>query len=113
GDRDINGGIARYAEIPGCRRVGQGRGAAIDHRGLADESQRLRRLRGLLQGYQRRQRVVGVELLLDAGEFDELLGKLVGVERIEWILILQLRRQQGQEALKVAGDLLGSQCVRG
>ena len=93
--------------------VGQRRGAAVDHRGLADEAERLGRLRGLLQRYQRRQRVVGVELLLDAGEFDQLLGELVGVERIERVLVLQLRRQQGQEALEVAGDLLRRQRVGG
>jgi hypothetical protein len=32
--------------------------------------------------------------LLDLRELHELLGELVGVERIEWILVLQLRRQQ-------------------
>src|SRR6202034_1127507 len=101
-------------------RAGGGRGAfrqdrraARHHRVLADEAERRGRLRGLLQGYQRRQGVVGVELLLDAGEFNQLLGELVGVERIERILVLQLRRQQGQKALKIAGDLLGSQRVGG
>ena len=74
-------------------------------------AQRLGRLRGLLQRDQRRQRVVGVELLLDAGEFDQLLGELVGVERIERVLVLQLRRQQRQEALEIAGDLLRRQRV--
>ena len=44
-------------------------------------------MRRLLQRNQRGERVVGVELLLDAGEFDQLLGELVGVERIERILI--------------------------
>src|SRR5260370_12761920 len=35
GDRDGDVGIGRNAEIPGGRSVGQGRGAAVDHRGLA------------------------------------------------------------------------------
>jgi hypothetical protein len=62
-------------------------------------------LGSLLQGHQRRQRVIGVELLLHAGEFDELLGELVGVERAERILVLQLRRQELQKALEIASDL--------
>jgi len=43
--------------------------------------------------------------LLDLSEFHQLLGELVGVERIERILIFQLRRQQLQERRKIAGDL--------
>ena len=35
----------------------------------------------------------------------ELLGELVGVERIERVLVFQLRRQQLQEGREVAGDL--------
>jgi len=58
-------------------------------------------LRSLLQRDQGGQRIVGVDLLLDAGELDQLLSKLVGVERAQRILILQLSRQQLQEALKV------------
>jgi len=42
--------------------------------------------------------------LLDTRKLDELLGELVGVERIERILILQLRGQQRQEGLEVARD---------
>jgi hypothetical protein len=42
--------------------------------------------------------------LFDAGKLHELCGKLVGVERIERVLILQLRRQQRQEGLEVVGD---------
>ena len=79
-------------------------GVAIDHRGLADEAQCLRRLRGLLHRDQGRQVFVGLELLLDAGELHQLLGELVGVERIERVLVLQLGRQQGQEALEVSGE---------
>ena len=70
-------------------------------------------MHGLLQRDQRGQRIVGVDLLLDTGEFDELLGELVGVERAERVLILQLGRQQLQEALEVAGDLRVRQRVGG
>ena len=42
-----------------------------------------------------------LELLLDAGELHELLGELVGVERIERVLVLQLRRQQRQKGLEI------------
>ena len=49
--------------------------------------------------------IVGLELLLDAGELDELLGELVGVQRIERVLVLQLRRQELQEGLEVSGQL--------
>ena len=111
GDRDVYGRGAGNAQGPNGLAVGHGGGVAADGHGLADIRQRLGRLRGLLQRNQRRQRVVGVELLLDAGEFNELLGELVGIQRIEWVLVLQLRRQQLQEALKVAGDLLRSQRV--
>ena len=38
--------------------------------------------------------LLALPLLLDAGELHQLLGKLVGVERIERVLVLQLRRQQ-------------------
>ena len=44
-------------------------------------------------------------MLLDLGELHQLLCELVGVERIERILVFQLRRQQLQERCKVAGDL--------
>ena len=67
--------------------------------------QRLRRLCGLLQRYQRGQLIVGLELLFDAGELHELLGELVGVQRIERILVLQLCREQRQKRLKVSGEL--------
>ena len=39
----------------------------------------------------------GLHLLLDAGELHELLGELIGVERIERVLVFQLRGQQLQE----------------
>jgi hypothetical protein len=54
-----------------------------------------------LHGNQRLQIGVHVDLLLDRSKLDELLGELVGVERIERILILQLR---GQQARKCNGD---------
>ena len=47
-----------------------------------------------------------VELLLDPGELHELLGELVGIQRIQRILVLQLRGQQLQERREVSGDLL-------
>jgi hypothetical protein len=37
---------------------------------------------------------VRVDLLLDRSEFDQLLRELIGIERIERILVLQLRGQQ-------------------
>src|SRR6185312_5339323 len=91
-------------ELPRRLGVRQRRGVAGNDRILADELQRLRRLRGLLQRNQRRQRVIGLELLLDAGELDELLGELVCVERVERVLILKLGRQQREEGLEIAGD---------
>ena len=113
GDGDVGGRVVGNAELPCRLAVGECGGTAVDDRRLADEAERLGRLRGLLQGNQRCQRVVGVELLLDAGEFDQLLGELVGVERAERILVLQLGRQQLQKALKVAGDLRVRQRVGG
>ena len=89
------------------------RGRAVDHDRGADEVERRRRLRGLVQRHQGRQGVIRLHLLLDRREFDQLLGELVGVHRAERILVLQLRRQQRQKALKVARDLRGSQCARG
>jgi len=44
---------------------------------------------------------------LDTGEFDELLGELVGIQRVERVLVLQLRGQQRQKSLKVVGDAGG------
>ena len=58
----------------------------------------------LLQRNQRGELVVRLELLLDLRELHELLGELVGVERVERILVLELRGQQLQEGLEVAGD---------
>ena len=59
---------------------------------------------------QRLQIVVGVDLLLDAGELHELLRELVGVHRAQRILVLQLRRQQRQERVEIAGELLRRLC---
>ncbi len=80
------------------------RGAAVDRDGLADEHQRLGRLRGLLDLHQRGELIVGLELLLDLRELHELLGELVGVQRIERVLVLQLRGQQQQEGLEIVRD---------
>ena len=62
------------------------------------------RLSHLLQRDEGLQLRIHVHLLLDAGELDELLGELVGVERVERILILELGGQQRQEGLEVPGD---------
>jgi hypothetical protein len=61
-------------------------------------------LGGLLQRYQRGQLIIGLELLLNGGELHQLLGELVGIQRIERILVLQLRRQQRQKGLKVSRE---------
>jgi len=61
-------------------------------------------LGGLLQRDQRGQLIVGLELLLDRSELHQLLSELVGVQWIERILVLQLRRQQCQEGLKVSSE---------
>ena len=92
-------------EVPGRGRTCHRRGRAVDHGGLADEAERLGRLRGLLKRYQRGELVVGLELLLDGSKFDQLLGELVGVQRIQRVLVLQLRGQQRQEGLEIAGDV--------
>ena len=76
----------------------------FDHHGGADQAERGGRLRGLLQRDQSGKRVVRLELLLDLGELDQLLGELVGVERIERVLVLQLRGEQLQEGGEIAGD---------
>ena len=39
--------------------------------------------------------------MFDAGELHELLGELVGVERIQRILVLELRGEQRQKGLEV------------
>jgi hypothetical protein len=62
-------------------------------------------LRALFEGYQARQLIVGFHLLLDLSEFHGLLGELVGVERIQRILVFQLRRWKLQKRGKIAGDL--------
>ena len=46
--------------------------------------------------------IIGFHLLLDLRELHQLVGALIGVERIERFLIFQLRRQQLQER----GELL-------
>ena len=35
----------------------------------------------------------------------KLLGELIGIERIERILVLQLRGQQGQKRIEIVGEL--------
>ena len=45
-----------------------------------------------------------MQLLLDAGELHELRSELVGVERIERVLVLQLGGQQRQEGLEIVGE---------
>ena len=71
----------------------------------ADKASAVRRLRGLLQRNQRGELIVLLELLLDLRELHELLGELVGVQRIERVLVLELRRQQLQEGLKLPASV--------
>ena len=49
---------------------------------------------------------IHVDLLLDRGKFDQLLGELIGIERIERILVLQLRGQELQKRIEITGQLL-------
>ncbi len=67
----------------------------------------------LLQRNQRLQVGIHVDLLLDRGELDELLGELVGIERIERILVLQLRGEEREEFIEIAGELLHAGVSRG
>ena len=46
-----------------------------------------------------------MDLLLDAGELDQLRGELVGVQRLQRILVLQLGDQQGQKLVEVVAEL--------
>jgi hypothetical protein len=90
-------------KIPG-RRFVELRLAAVDRDVAADIDQRLRRLGALFDLHQRLQLLVRFELLLDAGKLHQLLGELVGVERIHRILVLELRGQQRQEGLEIIRD---------
>ena len=78
--------------------------AAVDGDRVSDIDQRLSRLRALLDFDQRLELIVLLELLLDAGKLHELRGELVGVERIQRVLVLQLRRQQRQEGLEIVRE---------
>jgi hypothetical protein len=71
---------------------------------LPDIAERLRRLRRLLQRDQGLELCVRLELLFDLCELHELLRELVGVQRIERVLVLQLRGQQLQEGGEVARE---------
>src|SRR5215208_5159723 len=72
----------------------------------ADEARRVRGRRGLDRRQEGRERGVRFQLLLDRGELHELLRELVGVERVERALVLELRREQHQEGIEVLGDAL-------
>src|SRR5205085_8619623 len=72
GDVDIR--ICRDTQIPGGQTMAEGRCVALDDCRLADESQRLSRLGGLLQSKQRAELIVGPELLLHACKLHQLLG---------------------------------------
>jgi hypothetical protein len=50
--------------------------------------------------------IVAAKLLLDAGERNELLRELIGIERLKRILVLQLRGQQRQKRLEIGGKRL-------
>ena len=67
-----------------------------------------RGLGGLLHRDQGLQVSVHIDLLLDRGEFDELLGELGGVERGERVLGRQLGGQELQKSIVVAGNRLRS-----
>src|SRR4029077_8038433 len=111
GDGDGTGGRRGRREAPRRRAAGrlvQRRGVAVDSDVGADQLQRLQRFRTLLHRDQRLQVRVHVDLLLDGRELDQLLGELIGVERIERILVLQLRGQEFQEGIEIAGQLLRS-----
>ena len=70
-------------------------------------------LAGLLHRNERLEVGVHVDLLLDGGKFDELLGKLIGVEWVQRILILQLGGQKLQKGIEIAGELLRCVGTRG
>ena len=72
----------------------------------ADEIDQGRNLVGLLQLQQLFQVGVGENLLLDTGEGHELGGELVGVQRIERILVLQLGHQQVEEPAEFLFELV-------
>src|SRR5262249_22874958 len=102
---DGRGRGTRHRIIPGRLTVRELRGVATHDHGRTDEPERRRRLLGLLQRDERRERRVHVDLLLDRGELHELLGELVGVKRRKRVLGLQLRGEQGQEGIEVAGNV--------
>jgi hypothetical protein len=85
----------------------------IDRDFLADKAQRLGRLGSLLQRHQGGELGVGLELLLDLSELHELLRELVGVERTGRVLVLELRREQRQEGLEIAGNRVRIDARRG
>jgi hypothetical protein len=58
----------------------------------------------LLYRDQCRELIVLLHLLLDLRELHELLGKLVGAERVEWVLVLQLRSEELQERVEIPGN---------
>jgi hypothetical protein len=103
GDREIRGGRRGGREVPDGRLLVALDSVAVLPPTVTVEPTRLQRRGGfgaLLHGNQRLQIGVHVDLLLDRSKLDELVGELVGVERIERILILQLR---GQQATRVLG----------
>ena len=86
-------------------------GRAVDRRGRAEIGHRGGRLRHLLDADERGELRVHLHLLLDLGELDELLGELVGVERLQRVLVLELRGQQGQERSKLFAIVVASLAV--
>jgi len=73
------------------------------HRG-AHEVERLGGLRALLQRHHGLQLRVHVDLLLDPANETSCWGELVGIERIERILVLELRGEQLEKGVEVACD---------
>ena len=101
-DVDCRGGGLGHRHLPSGRAVGQRGGGARHVDLLADKIESGGVLCGLLQRDQGAELGVGFELLLDLRERHELRGELVGVERREWVLVLELRGQQGQEGLEIS-----------
>src|SRR6202034_3745440 len=90
-NRDVGGAGGGRVERPRggtVRRVGERRGVAGGGDRAAEKLQRRGGFRCLLQRDQGLHVGVHIDLLFDRGEFDELLGELIGVERVERVLVL-------------------------
>src|SRR5690606_14334941 len=119
GDVDAADRVARLvddAEADGSRlapdRVEEV-GAAVDQRevaaehvdGLSDIADRVADADVLLRRQQLLEPAVHLDALLDLTELHELARELVRIERRQRVLMLELGREQRQEAVEIAGDL--------